>query len=31
MIESLKKHISLNLDTSEVFILGKRMLILLQN
>lgn len=24
MIESLKKHISLNLDTSEVFILGKK-------
>lgn len=24
MIDSLKKHISLNLDTSEVFILGKK-------
>lgn len=24
MIESLKKHISLNLDTSEVFVLGKK-------
>lgn len=31
MIDSLQKHISLNLDTSEVFVLGKRMLILFQN
>jgi hypothetical protein len=31
MIESLKKHISLNLITSEVFVLGKKMPVLFQN
>lgn len=30
MIESLKKHISLGLDTSEVFVLGKRNVVFIQ-